>query len=407
MAATKHKKIAGLVAAATSNLLAPETHAAAYENDWEVDTSYLTYQEEDRVQVDSLIAMVKGKLSDEDQIKLDLVLDTMTGSTPTGALSNSNVVSVSGTSGGGGFSAGGQALALAPFDDTRLSVNFNWLREYSRAWRGSYTGYVSVESDHESFGGSIKFLSDSESRQSTWTMGIGGSADTASQTGGNTPDPLSRVEDERFFGEGKRNSVEAIFGFSHVLNSRTVGQINMSYGQSMGYHTDPYKVISIANANDIELERVFESRPDNRTKKIIYTDVVHSLPSSNSIRMLYRWYSDNWGVASHTLQYGHRFNLENAWWDSYIEPSLRLYQQSEADFYVRTLPIGQALPSYASADNRLAKMTGITLSVKYGMPLGDKSKLRLKMQYVDQSFKRAIFDENKAFVFNISYKKAF
>lgn len=406
MAATKHKKIAGLLAAASSNLLYQNCSAAAFENDWEVDASYLSYQEQDRVRVDSLITMVRGKISDDDQIKLDLVIDTMTGSTPTGALSNSNIVSVSGTSGGGGFNAGGQALALAPFDDTRLAVNLNWEHEYSRLWRTSYTGYVSVESDYDSFGGSIKFLRDGKNKLSTLSAGIGGSADRAAQTGGDTPDPLSKVEDAVFFGQGKRNSVEGILGFSRVLNDRTVGQVNFSYGESYGYHTDPYKVISIANANDLELERVYEGRPDERTHKIMYGDLVHQLPSNNSIRMLYRWYSNSWGVDSHTIQYAHQFKLNDSW-QSFIEPSLRIYQQSAADFYVRTLGIGEALPQYASADNRLTEMLGITASIKYGVKISGHGKLRLKLQYIDQSFKQAIFDTNKAVVFNISFRKAF
>jgi hypothetical protein len=50
----------------------------------------------------------------------------------------------------------------------------------------------------------------------------------------------------------------------------------------------------------------------------------------------------------------------------YVQPHVRFYTQTAADFYTTVLFAGQPLPAHATADYRLGEFDGITLGVKYG-----------------------------------------
>lgn len=397
--------IRGLLTAATCSLLAPGAQAESYDNDWVSDVSYSGYKEaDDRISVNKLIAFVSGKLNDTNRINLDLVVDSMTGATPTGGLpASGGLVSVTGTS-GGGFSTGGEPLALAPFDDTRLAFNAEWDHDFSRTLRLTSGGSVSVENDYNSYGSAFKLEKDTADKLTTFSTGLAFASDRISQLSGDTPDPLSDVSDQRFFDEGERTTIDWIAGFSRVLNARAVMQLNLSLSDSRGYHTDPYKVISVANEDDVELERRYESRPRSRERKSLYYKNVFYLNGGDNLHVAYRYYTDDWEIESHTIDTRYRFNFGNG---SYVEPHVRLYSQSEADFYVRTLAVGDPPPEYASADNRLAEMTSYTAGVKYGFPLMENGEMRLRAEYIDQTFENAIIDTNQAVLVQVSFRKAF
>lgn len=412
MVATKKKPVVSdpgyireRLALATCSLLCHSAGAQSFDNDWVLDLSFMSYQEfDDRISVNKLIGNVNGSLSDTDRIKLNLILDSMTGATPTGGLAaGTGLVSVTGTS-GGGFSASGEPLALATFDDTRLAVDFEWSHDYTRSFRLNYGASVSVENDYNSFGGSITLEMDSEQKLTTYTTGIAFTSDRIGQLNGETPAPLTEVRDAQFFDEGERTTLDFIIGFSRVLTPRTIMQLNVSFNESNGYHSDPYKVVSIANSQDVELTRIYESRPGARKRNTLYSKVVHQFDNGDNLHLSYRYYTDDWDVDSHTIDSHYRFNFQNR---HYLQPHLRLYTQAAANFYTRTLLIGEALPEFVSADNRLGKMQAYTAGIKYGLPLSDNGELRLRLDYVNQSIDNAIVDTNEAVVFQMSFKKEF
>lgn len=412
MAATKKKlslirpiSIREQLTLATCSLLCQSADAQSFDNDWVLDVSYMSYQEfDDRITVNKLIGNVRGSLSDTDKIRLDLILDSMTGATPTGGLATgTGLVSVSGTS-GGGFSASGEPLALATFDDTRLAVDLEWVHDYGNTLRVGYGGSVSVENDYNSFGGTITLEKDSDQKLTTFSTGIAFTSDRIGQLSGETPAPLSEVRDGAFFDEGERTTLDFIVGFSRILSARTIMQLNASFNDSSGYHTDPYKVVSIANAQDIELTRIYESRPASRKRSVLYSKLAHEFVNGDNLHVSYRYYSDDWEIDAHTMDASYRFNFKN---QHYVQPHLRFYAQTAADFYVRTLPIGQALPAYVSADNRLGEMTSYSIGAKYGLPLGEYGSLRFRLDYINQSFDNAVIDSNEAIVFQVSFKNEF
>ncbi|GIX21393.1 MAG: hypothetical protein KatS3mg121_0176 [Gammaproteobacteria bacterium] len=389
--------------------LAPAAGAEAIDNEWVFDAAFLSYKEaDDRVAVEKFVIDVAGNLSERDNVDLKVVFDTMTGATPTGAVETSNVVSVTGTSGAGGFTAGGQATALAPFEDNRLAVNVAWTREHSRRWRSQFGASVSVESDYTSMGGSYTWLLDTADKLHTFSLGLGFAHDQISQTGGQTPAPLSDVNDQRFLERGERNTFEFLAGLTSVLGKRTVWVNNLWWNGSDGYHSDPYKVVSVANSDDVEFVRLYEKRPEKRRRKVFYSELIQRFGQAQTMHLSYRYYTDDWAVESHTMELTYRFGLARG---QYVEPLLRVYRQSAADFFVRSIPVADyqagRLPDYASADNRLDDVQGGAVGIKFGKPVGENGEVRFRLMGIGWQAENAVIDQTRAVLLQMSFRKGF
>jgi hypothetical protein len=68
----------------------------------------------------------------------------------------------------------------------------------------------------------------------------------------------------------------------------------------------------------------------------------------------------------------------------YLEPHVRYYRQGAADFFHYFLTSDAAVPDFASADTRLARLHALTYGIKIGMPLDDDKELSLRVEYYDQ-----------------------
>ena len=405
------KSIRNKLSLATCSLLTTgNASAEAIENAWEIDSSYLYYSEVDRVTVNKLVGTAKGYVSPKNTAAIKVVFDAMSGATPTGAVKDTNLT-FTGASGGSGISPSGENGALSEFDDTRVGVALDWEHEHTRTLSVNYNGAFSVENDYRSFSASATANKENSSRSTRWTLGIAGTYDQIFRVNGNnTPDPMTRVEDGRFLGEGERTTTDVIAGVTKVINRRTVAQLNLGFGIANGYMTDPYKVFSIVDAGGIEWDQYFEGRPDSRTRWTITANLNHmTYPGNNGMHLSYRYYSDDWDIKSHTLDYAHRFTFANA---DYLEPRIRLYTQSKAEFYQNSFfspndGTAPNLPQYLSADYRLDDMSDATVGLTYGVRFGSDADLRTRLAYLYQTFENSEFDTNTALIFNISYGKRF
>ncbi len=92
----------------------------------------------------------------------------------------------------------------------------------------------------------------------------------------------------------------------------------------------------------------------------------------------YRYYSDDWGIASHTVDLNYRWKPVSRWW---LEPHFRFYDQSRADFYRLQLFDGAPLPAEASADYRLGSFRGYTVGLQWGWFFKNETELILKAEY--------------------------
>ena len=96
--------------------------------------------------------------------------------------------------------------------------------------------------------------------------------------------------------------------------------------------------------------------------------VNHQLyPGNDILHLAYRYYTDDWDVDSHTLDVAYRFNFAST---KYLEPKIRLYHQTQADFYQNeffadvpgTPNVENLFPQYISADYRLDEFNSISVN---------------------------------------------
>ena len=412
MAVTKLKKKLALASATllASGAQAEQEETAQFYNKWNVDVGYLHYSEPDYITVDTYMAMIDGDLSDKDTVKLGLVFDTLSGATPTGALPGSESVTVSGAS--GNASAEGSKGGTAPFNDTRLAMDVTWGHEWQRLLKSKSGIHVSVEGDYTSVGGSLAVGMDTKDKSQTLSLGVGVASDKVSRSSEQTPSPLTESADSIMFGAGHKNTYDIMVGLTQVINRRTVAMLNLSYSQSLGYHTDPYKVVSIADKDDAELTTVFEHRPDNRQRYIMYSKVNHELPENgHHLSLSYRLHMDSWDLNSHTFEGSYSFPFMEK---HKLEPFARIYHQQAANFHTRTINYSGSgtfdtvsLPEYASADARLAQMLSTTVGAKFRYMTSKTGSIDFRAAYYYREYTNAILSSDDALFFVVDLGKSF
>jgi len=137
--------------------------------------------------------------------------------------------------------------------------------------------------------------------------------------------------------------------------------------------------LPIAAAGD-DLPYLYESRPDSRSRQTFYWKTVHHL-DEDVINLSYRYYTDDWDVSSNTLDLHYRYELGNG---AYLQPHVRYYSQTAANFFRTSLVNGEPLPEFASADYRLGEFTSTTLGLKYARPTGHSSEFSVRGEVVSQ-----------------------
>lgn len=431
----KPKSTAASLAAATCTLLGTATTVpveAQEENDWEFDTALLYYGEaDDRVQDISLNILALRNFVDDKVLSLGLGVDTLTGATPIGAISSSGPQTFTSPSGAAVATRPANEIPLDDtFLDTRVAVSANWQQPLGRLYTVGAGLSASDEYDYLHLGANFKLSRDFNQRNTTVSLGLAVSSDELDPVGG-APVPLSPMLDvgdvsNRTVDQSK-DVVDVVLGVSQVVNRNLVLQLNYSFSNSDGYLNDPYKIVSLVDpltgdpvpriptpgTEGPSHEYLFESRPDERTKHSFFGQAKYYM-SGRVLDASYRYMTDDWDIDSHTVDVRYRWPLGNS---SYLEPHLRFYTQTEADFYRTSLANGSPLPVNASADYRLGNFDAITLGIKYGrkMDSGNEWNARLELYTADGSVPgnlligssqagREIYPDLDAIIFQVGYR---
>jgi len=239
-----------------------------------------------------------------------------------------------------------------------------------------------------------RYARDFNNRNTTLSFGLALANDTVSPVGG-SPIPFSPMlglgDLRNKDGDQSKDVTDWLIGVSQVLNRHTIIQINYSLSQADGYLTDPYKLLSVVdpvNGNPVagppgsgRFGYLFESRPDTRDKQSVYALLKRDF-NGDVLEVSYRYMTDDWQVDSHTIEARYRFNFGAS---RYLQPHVRFYQQTAADFYSTVLLAGAPLPRYATADHRLGEFDGLTLGLKYGQATARGSEWSARIEYYTQS----------------------
>ncbi|MGD8595139.1 MAG: DUF3570 domain-containing protein [Gammaproteobacteria bacterium] len=407
----KTKSIRGALATATCALLGthlPQPAFASEPKNWSYDSALLYYSEKDRVTAVEPVISARGDLGDDQFINFKFVVDVLSGASANGAVPSDQTQTFSGPSGQRSYSVAPNQTPLDPtFEDTRFAASVLWEKPLSRKLKSLLGANFSTETDYTSLGVSATFTYDVNNKNTTFSAGAALNRDSVSPTGG-TPDPFTEVptsstgggegEDD---GEGEeggislgggetKNVSDLLFGVTQILGRQTITQLNYSIGKSSGYLTDPYKLLSVVNA-DGELvpgvddpsgfRYLHEKRPDSRTRQSVYWKINHQF-TDDVVYLTYRYFWDDWDIKSHTVDLRYRYELGR---HHYLQPHARYYQQTAANFHKYFLLDGEPLPQYASADYRLGDMTTTTFGLLYGVELNKHSEFNFRAEYMKQS----------------------
>ncbi len=157
----------------------------------------------------------------------------------------------------------------------------------------------------------------------------------------------------------------AQFGVNQILNATSSVEASVYAGQASGYLSNDYlKIVRQDGGGQNVLAN--DARPDSRRSGGAALRWIAAWPRNMKTQVWARYYADDWGMRSTTLEGKVYWDLNEHW---RINPVLRAFTQSSANFYrgygaaVNTF----AATGYGSNDARLGAMKAVTtqLNVEY------------------------------------------
>lgn len=307
----------------------------------------------DRISVKAPHIYALVPLGKDWSVESGFVLDTVSGATP--RIHSSSALS-----------------SASRMSDERKAGDVKVTRYFSRS-AISLGGAYSTEHDYKSKALSVDARFASEDNNRTWSLGLGVSNDVIDTTysGGKVVNQPKRT-------------LELLAGVTQVMTPKDIVQLNLTYSNGKGYFTDPYKT--------------YDKRPDARNSTVGLVRWNHFVEQFDaSVRSSYRYYSDSFGVASHTL--GADWVQSVGKWT--FTPGVRYYSQRAANFYfdgvadpvtgkydatqTQNTAIGYlAGGQIFSADQRLSAYGALTASIKVDYAISDKTNVDFKLERYQQ-----------------------
>ena len=363
--------LAGSMPAAAQTQLAPG---------WQLETTGLFYGEQLRAKVVEPTGRLTRQFANGRALSLGLAVDAITGASPTGGLPTGQVQTTTSSSGRSSTTTA-DAVPTHPFQDLRYAADLGWVEPLGSLVSASTSAHFSQEKDYASIGGGLKTSVDVLNRLVTLTAGGGYNRDRVFPTGG-TAVGLAPDDTPRIPGDNPKEVRTGLVGISRVVSRRWLLGATGSQTRETGYLTDPYKIISLTDpATQLPVAQVNEKRPSERLRDDVLASSVYHF-EQDIFYMNYRYYWDDWGVRSHTLDMKVRHDLSS---ESWVQPHVRLYAQSPASFFVFGLTQGRPLPEFASADERLGPLRTATFGATYGFRVpGHRGEFTLRGEYMYQ-----------------------
>ena len=214
---------------------------------------YSDYREADgRIAIQTQGTYIEKDLGTEMHLKLEGVLDAITGATPSGQPAP----------------AGTSQVPTSTIHDRRKAWNADFSRQFPHLNVAVGFGN-SRESDYVSNGWSLNTLTDFNQKNTTLLAGVAGTDDDV----------------KVFFQRGlvKKRSNDVIVGVTQLLDPRTSISLNLTWGRTTGFLADPYKLVQ-KNTElfpGVSLPLTFgESRPHERNKGILLLALNRSYPKT-------------------------------------------------------------------------------------------------------------------------------
>ncbi len=346
MSVSRRDKNPTLLALTSSALLLPAYQGALADvppEFTELGVRYSKYQEDDtqgsktfggsaeRYEIDVAQFHLMAPVSDNWSVALDVQWEDMSGASPWfvgESLDGSPKVIMSGAS----------------IEETRTDVSVTTRYYYDRGNAGfNYTR--SDENDYESNAISLDVSINSEDGLRTYSGAISASEDEIEPTQGALP--TNTLKDEK-------DIRSAWIGVTQIVSKRAIMRFGLSYTYRDGFLTDSYKLR--------------DKRPDQRKEWAASAGYRHFFVNTDAaLHVDYRFFDDDWGVSSHTIDLAWHQNLGG---NTAVIPFVRYYSQSEADFFSN---VADTSKRHYADDYRLSAFGAITAGLRLRHDIGNWS----------------------------------
>ena len=372
---------------------------AQEEPKWDFNTSLLYYGEsDDRAQDLSFKSLSRRMFADDKYLSIGLTVDTLTGASPNGAIRQDIPQTFTRPSGNGSYEVVAGELPLDDtFHDTRVALTAGWQQPAGEKGLLSVGLSASKEYDYLHTGLNASYAHDFNNRNTTVSAGFAYANDSIEPVGG-APVPFTEMLDVgdvgNRVGDQDKDVLDFILGVTQVVSRNLLVQVNYSFSRAEGYLNNPYKVLSLVDGvTGDTISRtpgpeggpsgvfLYEGRPEERTQHSLYAQAKYNM-SGKVLDVSYRYMTDDWEIDSHTIDARYRWPIGDR---SYLEPHLRFYTQTEADFYRLSLDNSVALPAYATSDYRMGNFDGTTLGLKYGWKTRNDNEMSVRLEWYTQS----------------------
>lgn len=383
-----------MLTTATCALLGNSMPVSA-EDDWQFDTALMQYAEVDRVMATEAIIAGRKTFGNDEILSLKLTIDALTGASPNGAVAQSSPQTFTRPSGNGQYKIkAGDTPLDDTFKDTRVQLTGQWTQPLLQDYTVSVGGNFSKEYDYLSAAINGNIAKDFNQNNTTVSAGMSYAYDVIEPEGG-IAKPLTELvisefgqtnfeeafNQTRLGGDETKSTADLLFGVTQVINRQMIVQLNYSYSTSSGYLTDPFKVVSSVNNTGQVQSYLYENRPDERTKHAFFGQTKYHF-NNGVLDASYRYMTDDWEIDSHTFDFKYYMPFDNG---HYIEPHIRMYTQSAAEFYQPFIQQGEKLPNFVSADYRIGELDTYTVGLKYGVPMSNGNSLAFRLEYYHQT----------------------
>lgn len=308
-----------------------------------LQAKYEYYKEADgRITVKAQYLAAEFDLGDATHFAVEGVTDAITGATPTGEPAP----------------AGSSQVPLSTLVETRTGIVADVTQTLANGrLRGGYAR--STENDYISNGYTAAYVREFNQKNTEVQLGFSYTDDS--------------IIVPWWDADRKKLSRDLLLGITQLIDANTTLTVNLTYGTSTGYMSDPYKIVqkTVELAPGIDLPLTFpENRPTRRSKDILFIETMHYFENTRgSIDASVRFFRDDFGIHSTTL--------EAAWYQRFgtkwiVRPFVRLYRQNAAKFYHVDLDATTIDPvdapdittPYYSSDYRLSAFDGTTVGLK-------------------------------------------
>jgi hypothetical protein len=384
----------GATAARAQQSAAAPVDSGIFDN-WSLDSAVAYYHEDGRIQAVEPVVDVNKTFANGQSLNLNATFDVLSGASPNGALTSrqpQTFASPSGTS----LSNSKHSYEVNPgqypvdpnYQDTRVSFSGNWDTPLTRLTSMSVGGKISDEDDFLSVSANASIAHDFNEKNTTLAFGLSNEFDRLNPIGGAPVAGSDYSLFEKTGGGKTKDGVGALLGVTQVMTQNWLSELNLSVDRFKGYLNDPYKITSILDSAGNTTGYVFESRPDERTRKSAYFEN-RAAWNRFSAAVSLRYMQDTWQVRSDTVELHPRWTLFDR--RRYIEPTFRWYRQSAAYFYTPWLLNTDKTPEYESSDERLGAFHALTYGLKYEQKVGDQQKrpgseISVRLEYYQQTF---------------------